>query len=225
MPATSPVICSPPFTGMSTPEPCAVARSSSTVSVRREATTSAAVLSGSPIWVPPAASLMSGVVLGLVPRLCCGSVMLHRFARLRLPLVRPGHRHGRGTLRQFGARTPYHLKRYNDEASRINAALRLILDFCPFIRQRIARRGLHISLPRPPPMPQVQGRTGSCPVMPARVLRTPEDQPVFENTTAPIIRGVRTLSYRKRSRLICLSRRLHWEYLRCMGAEDKAVRL
>ena len=70
------------------------------------------------------------------------------------------------------------------------------LDFCPFIRQRIAGRFLHISLPRPPSMPRVQGRAGSCPVMTASVLRTPEDQPVCENTTAPIIYGVRASSWR-----------------------------
>jgi hypothetical protein len=46
-------------------------------------------------------------------------------------LIRPSHRHGRGTSRPFGARTPYHLKRYDNGASRVNAAVRFIIPLAP----------------------------------------------------------------------------------------------
>jgi hypothetical protein len=134
----------------------------------------------------------------------------------RTPLPRAALAH---TLRckELDLRPPSSTTRFT-----IPTRLASLLDFCPSVRQGMARC-FHVSLPRPSSMPQAPGRTGSAPVMAARVLRTPGHQPVCKNTTVPITHGVRTSSYRKRSPWLCLSKRLHCKGFRSAGAEDKGV--
>jgi DDE superfamily endonuclease len=76
------------------------------------------------------------------------------------------------------------------------------LDFCPFVRQNLARTSLLGSWPRPPSMPRGPGHPRWFPVMTGRVLTTPGKQPVCENPTAPIRLAVHTSSSRRRLRSI-----------------------
>jgi hypothetical protein len=66
------------------------------------------------------------------------------------------------------------------------------LDFCPSVRQPIARRSVLGSGPRPLFRPRGPGQTGAFPGLTARVLSTPAAQPLGETTTVPPVHGGRT---------------------------------
>jgi len=97
------------------------------------------------------------------------------------------------------------------------------LDFCPSARPRIETGPSYAAWQHPPSMLRGQGRTGLCPVMTAGVLSTPANQPVGENTTAPIRPGVRMPSARNTSPSMCLSKRRSAESVKVAGAADSAA--
>jgi hypothetical protein len=73
-----------------------------------------------------------------------------------------------------------------------------------------------------PAIPLGPGHTESCPGATARVVRTPGDHLVGENTTVQLALGAPTSSYRRRSPSFCPSRRRLAEFSRSLAAEARA---